>query len=166
MAPPASFEPWIQKHHLTPGLQFRSSERSVRLPFIRNAHTTVTVLGGAQGDRGLLAPIMRCRKSMARSALSRCSEYLAVYGDDDFGDRPIPKKPGSPRRCRRESREEGSPVAPLVSPHYFRGCSIEATADLIGSPGQRMSQEEGSAGHGLDSVPQPLAFCPSRYCTR
>jgi len=43
---------------------------------------------------------------------------------------------------------------------------MEATAELIGSPGQPMSQEEGSAGHGLDSVPQPLAVSPVRYWTR
>jgi len=35
---------------------------------------------------------------------------------------------------------------------------IEATEGATVSPGQPMSQEEGSAGHELDSVPQPLAL--------
>jgi len=55
---------------------------------------------------------------------------------------------------------------PGVRLPHLRLMVIEATDGATGSPGQPTSQKVGSAGHGLDSVPHPLAFCPSRYCTR
>ena len=55
---------------------------------------------------------------------------------------------------------------PGVRHPHLRLMVAEATEGATGSSGQPISQEEGSSGHGLDSVPRPLALCPSQYCTR
>ena len=72
-------------------------------------------------------------------------------GPDDQSGKPL-------KMARGKTREQAARTACRRVVGHLRSGSLEAIEVSIATPGQPTSQELGSAGHGLDSVPQVTVF--------